>query len=149
MGFPDSSDGNESAHSMGDLGLIPGSARSRRERNGNPLQYSCLENPMDRGDRWITVHAFTNSQTRLSNSDLIDQVHFHLHMLSLPNQCSLQFAYAVVSIPPVWLGNNSRCPQKLHNDYSSEPLTGLGIGIWHLFCLHDCLKISVLSEEWF
>ena len=40
----------------GDLGSIPGSGRSPREGNGNPLQYSCLENPMDRGAWWATVH---------------------------------------------------------------------------------------------
>ena len=44
-GFPGSSDGNESACNAGDLGLIPGSGRSPEEGNGNPLQYSCLENP--------------------------------------------------------------------------------------------------------
>ena len=48
-GFPGSSDGKASAYKAGDLGSIPGSGRSPREGNGNPLQYSCLENPMDRG----------------------------------------------------------------------------------------------------
>ena len=48
-GFPDSSVGKEYACNAGDLGLIPGSGRSRGEGNGNPLQYSCLENPMERG----------------------------------------------------------------------------------------------------
>ena len=47
--FPGGSDGRESAHSVGDLGLIPGLGRSPGEGNGYPLQYSCLENPMDRG----------------------------------------------------------------------------------------------------
>ena len=42
-----------------DLGLIPESGRSPREGNGNPLQYSCLENPMDRGARWAVVHGVT------------------------------------------------------------------------------------------
>ena len=51
----------------GDLGLIPGSGRSPGEGNGNPLQYSCLENPMDGGAWWATVHGVTKSQTRLSN----------------------------------------------------------------------------------
>ena len=46
---PGGSDGKESACDVGDPGLIPGSARSSGEGNGNPLQYSCLENPMDRG----------------------------------------------------------------------------------------------------
>ena len=49
MGFPGGSDGKVSAYSAGDLGSIPGSERSSGEGNGNPLQYSCLENPMDRG----------------------------------------------------------------------------------------------------
>ena len=48
-GFPGDSDGKESACSVGDLGLIPGSGRSPGEGNGNPLQYYCLENSMDRG----------------------------------------------------------------------------------------------------
>ena len=48
MGFPGGSDGKESAYSAGDLGSIPGSGTSPGEGSGNPLQYSCLENPMDR-----------------------------------------------------------------------------------------------------
>ena len=47
-GFPGGSDGKESALNMGDLGLIPGWGRSPGEGNGNPLQYSCLENSMDK-----------------------------------------------------------------------------------------------------
>ena len=48
LGFPGGSDGKASARNAGDLGLIPGLGRSPGEGNGNPLQYSCLENPMDR-----------------------------------------------------------------------------------------------------
>ena len=47
--FPGGADGKVSAYNVGDLGLIPGLGRSPGEGNGNPLQYSCLENPMDRG----------------------------------------------------------------------------------------------------
>ena len=50
-----------------DAGLIPGSGRSPGEGNGNPLQYSCLENSRDRGAWWVTVHGVTKSRTRLSN----------------------------------------------------------------------------------
>ena len=57
------SDSKESAGNVGDLGSVPGSGRSLGERNGNPLQYSCLENPMDRGAWWATVHGVTKSQT--------------------------------------------------------------------------------------
>ena len=51
LGFPDGSEGKASAHNVGDLGSIPGSGKSPGEGNGNPLQYSCLENPMD-GEAW-------------------------------------------------------------------------------------------------
>ena len=50
----------------GDLGSIPGSARFPGGGNGNPLQYSCLENPMDRGAWWATVHGFAKSWTLLN-----------------------------------------------------------------------------------
>ena len=56
MGFPYSSVGKKSACNAGDPGSIPGSGRSLGEGNGNPLQYSCLENPMDRGAWQATVH---------------------------------------------------------------------------------------------
>ena len=65
--FPGGSDGKASAYSAGDLGLIPGSGRSPGEGNGNPLQYSCLENPMDGGAWLATVHGVAKSQTRLND----------------------------------------------------------------------------------
>ena len=67
FGFPGGSDGKESVCSMGDLGSIPGSGRSPGEGNGNPLQYPCLENPMDRGAWQATVHGVPKSRTRLSD----------------------------------------------------------------------------------
>ena len=63
MGFPGGSDGKESAYNAGDPGLIPGLGRSPEERNSNPLQYSCLENSMDRGARRATVHGIAESDT--------------------------------------------------------------------------------------
>ena len=67
MGFPHSSVGKESAYNAGDPGVIPGSGRSPREGNGNPLQYSCLENPMDRGAWWATVHGVARVRHNLSD----------------------------------------------------------------------------------
>ena len=58
MGFPSGSDGKESVCSEGDLDLIPELGRSLGEGNGNPLQCSCLENPMDREAWQATVHGF-------------------------------------------------------------------------------------------
>ena len=66
-GFPHSLVGEESACNAGDLGSIPESGRSPGEGNGNPLQYSCLENPMDRGAWKVIVYGVSKSQTRLSD----------------------------------------------------------------------------------
>ena len=63
LGFPGGSEIKASACNVGDLGSIPGSGRSPGEGNGNPLQYSCLENPMDRGACWATVHGVAESDT--------------------------------------------------------------------------------------
>ena len=64
--FPDGSDGKASVYNAGDLGSIPGLGTSLGEGNGNPLQYSCLENPRDRGAWQVIVHGIAKSQTRLS-----------------------------------------------------------------------------------
>ena len=58
-----SSDSKAYTCNAGDPGSIPGSGRSLGEGNGNPLQYSCLENPLDRGAWWATVHGVANSDT--------------------------------------------------------------------------------------
>ena len=63
LGFSGGSDSEESACNAGNLGSIPKLGRSPGERNGNPLQYSCLGNPMDRGALRATVHRVTKSQT--------------------------------------------------------------------------------------
>ena len=67
MVFPGGSEGKASARNTGDLGSIPGSGKSPGEGNGNPLQYSCLENPMERETWQATVHGVAKSQTRLSD----------------------------------------------------------------------------------
>ena len=56
MGFPSWLSGKESAYNADDVGWVPGLGRSSGEGNGNPLQYSCLGNPMDRGAWWVTVY---------------------------------------------------------------------------------------------
>ena len=69
--FPGGSDGKASAYNVGDQGSIPGLGRSPGEGNGNPLQYSCLENPMDGEVCQATVYEVTKSQTRLSDLTFI------------------------------------------------------------------------------
>ena len=68
MGFPCGSDGKESACNARDLDSIPGSGQSPLEWHGYPLQYSCLENSMDRGAWWGTVHGITKNQTGLRDN---------------------------------------------------------------------------------
>ena len=69
MDFLGGSDGKVSAYNVGDPDSIPGSGRSLGERNGNPLQYSCLENPID-GEAWqATVHG--------DAKDMTERLHFH------------------------------------------------------------------------
>ena len=70
--FPGGSDSKASAYNAGDPVSIPGWGRSPGEGNGNPLQYSCLENPRDGGSWQATVQRVAKSQTRL---------HFHFHFL--------------------------------------------------------------------
>ena len=67
MGFPSSLAGKESTCNAGDLGLIPRLGRSPGGGHGNPSQYSCLENPMDRGAWRAIIHEVTKSRTRLNN----------------------------------------------------------------------------------
>ena len=66
LGFPGGS-GKGPACNAGDLGSIPGLGRSLGEENGNPLQYSCLENSMDGGAWWVTVHGVEKSRPELSD----------------------------------------------------------------------------------
>ena len=70
---PVASDGKESAHNVADLGSIPGLGRSPGEGSGNPLEYSCLENPMDRGARWSTVH-------KVEKRDMTELLNTHIHI---------------------------------------------------------------------
>ena len=71
-GLPGGSDGKEFTCSVGNLGSNPGSGRSSGGEHGNPLQYSSLENPMDRGAWRATVHGATKSWTRLSTNTHTD-----------------------------------------------------------------------------
>ena len=71
MGFSGGSVSKESACNAGDLGSIPGLGRSPEEGNGNPLQYSCLENHMDRGVWWAAVQGTAHIRARLSTSHIL------------------------------------------------------------------------------
>ena len=90
-GFPGGTGGKESACHAGDVrdeGSIPGSGRSSGGGHGNLLQYSCLENPMDRGAWQATVHRATNSQTRLK------RLSTHTHVPTYHHISKFQVPYA-------------------------------------------------------
>ena len=77
LGFPGGSVVKNPPVNAGDLGLIPGQEDLLGEGNGNPLQYSCLENPMDGGVWWAAVYGVAKSRTRMSNFTFT----FHFHAL--------------------------------------------------------------------
>ena len=82
--FPRGSDGEESACNIRDLGLIPGSRRCPREGNGYLLQYSCLENSMDRAAWWARVHGVAKSWTGLS-IPAQHSIYIYIYLLARPH----------------------------------------------------------------
>ena len=103
MGFPGGSDSKGSACNAGDLGLIPGSGSYPGEGNGDPLQYSSLENSMDRGAWWAIVHGVTKSWTLLSD--------FHDTMVYQKNLSENQKEISLIKITfelrsEEWIGTN-------------------------------------------
>ena len=93
LDFPGDSDCKKSAHNVGDLGSIPRLGRSPGEGNSYPLQYSCLENSMDRAGAWqATVHRVAKSWTRLSD------FHFQSWFMILLMYCWIWFANILLRI---------------------------------------------------
>ena len=89
--IPGGSDGKVSAYNVGDLGSIPGSGRSPGKGNGNPLRYSCLENPVDGGSWKATVHGVAKSQTWLNDFTFtFYHVYISLSLTSLSMALSLE-----------------------------------------------------------
>ena len=129
LGLPDSSVGKESACSAGDLGLIPGSGRSLGEGNGNPLQYSCLENPTDRGAWRATVLMITKGKSygHIELDMTEDTQHTHTH-LALPklglSPCLLMMP--ILALPFPWVVTPPfPCFTKKNKEYKQEEGTFL------------------------
>ena len=104
--YPGGSDGNESACNAGSPGSIPGSGIFARERNGNPLQYSCLENPMDRGAWQVTVHGITKVGHDLMTKPL-QYIYTHTHIYIL----ILQHVKSII----IFNKHRQKCPFKFRN----------------------------------
>ena len=118
--FPCGSDSKESACNAGDPGLVPGSGRSPREGNGTPLQYSCLENSMDRGAWPATVHGVAKSWTPLSDTVTFSQSLYYLILsTTLANKHCRDFTKAS------WLPQGSML--LLFNKYIKKTMYGMQI----------------------
>ena len=146
MGFPGGSDSKESVCSAGDLGSIPGSGRSPGGGHGNPLQYSCLENSMDRGARqaspWGHKESDTTEWLNISHShDIIPQ----LTLLDLSGQLYLSWLTQASWIQQ----DQGRVKTFLSNDKFLSPNAGPQFLIWHhqvqVLFMFNMLQISEMQ----
>ena len=146
LGFPDGSDGKGSACNLGNLGSILGLGRSPGEGNGNPLQYSCLENYMDRGlefsvSWWATVHVVEKSRTRLSDfhftHSLVNLDHFESYCFNPSINTSLSFSDLLV------LQNHLESFTKYGWLFRNQSGRLIWFGYWIIF-LHDTCEYGAL-----
>ena len=126
-GFPGSSDGKEPACHVGDPGSILGSGRSPGEGNGNPLQYSCLENAMDRGAWWATFHGVAELDTTDTNTFTL---HTYILFTDLPTQYNI-----------IYLSDN-QCHLSVHP--SVHPFIHLSICLFIYFSHLPALEFVLL-----
>ena len=143
MGFPGGSYGKESACNVGDPGSIPGSGRSLGEGHGNPLQYSCLENPMDGGAWWAPIHGVEKSQDTtelLTHSSVRCQ---RRHLVVLTATATATLLQSCLTLRP-----QRRQPTRLPRPWDS-PGKNTGVGCHFLFqCIRDFHKdTSTWSPE--
>ena len=105
--LPGGSEVKASTSNEGGLGSIPGSGRSPGEGNGNPFQYSCLENPMDGGAWWATVHGVAKSRTRLSDFTFTlvhyeDYLDLYTALVLIPDALNSEPWFGQTTIFPWW-----------------------------------------------
>ena len=131
--------GTESTCNTKDLGSIPELARSPGGGTGNPLQYSCLENPMDRGAWWVTVHGVTKSQTLPSN------YHYYSSFSQNPERISWHMSCVMVEVGACWR-------KEMAKDYISYILSCKNLHYLELFVSYESsfcpLRRSLCEAEW-
>ena len=120
LGLPDSSVVTNLPANAGDAGLIPGLGRSPGVGNSNPLQYSCLENPMDRGAWWATVHRVTKSQTWLKR--LSTHAHFNRKAI---NDWIINLIICLLSFP-----NSLYFQCCMHHHPSEDKVSSSSLVLW-------------------
>ena len=102
----------------GDQGLIPGSGRSSGEGNGNPLQYSCLQNPMNREAWWASVHGVTVAHNWVTNTHT--HTHTHTHNITRIYPCAAAAAKSLQSCPTLCDPIGGSCVHTISNRYFVE-----------------------------
>ena len=102
--FPGGSDGKVSVYNAGDPGLIPGSEGSPGKGNGNPLQYSGLESPMDRGAWWAIVHGVSKSSTQLNDFTMLCYILIYIMK-------NFSGAQVCIQIQRLWFCNENEHPE--------------------------------------
>ena len=147
----------------GDLGSIPRLGRSPGEGNGYPLQYSCLENPMNRGDWHATVHGVIKSQTQLNNFHYEHSFLVQVMILSIGHSCTIsRLCVCVQMLSHVQLFvtswniayQASLSMGFLRQEYwSGLPFPPPGIFLiqgsnLHLLCLLHCRRVLYLLSHW-
>ena len=145
QGFPRGSDGKESACSAGDLGF----GRSPGEGNGNPLQYSCLENPMDRGAQRATVHGVTESQTGLRlihthTTMLFIQIHISWLVFVLRQFACERGVQKERSSPLSYSGAQRIALRICQSFHRASSLPSVSVPVTWLFTLHPQLLFRAL-----
>ena len=128
-GFPGGSGGMKSVCNVGDPVSIPGSGRSPGEGNGNPLQHSCLGNPMDRGAWWATVHGVTKSQKQLKQlrwgyTHIITHTHSahrHPHTQSFPHNPPTFTCAVIPTYSPSPTSNHTLTTHSCSCNYTHTP----------------------------
>ena len=150
LGFPGGSDGRESACKARDLSSIPGLGRSPGEGHSNPLQYSCLETPMDRGAWWAIVHEVTESSTWLSI-----WAHKHTHIQCVWGLCFLSPWCDIFYQLKTFSSNIYSVPSSLSSPFGTQLQVGM---VDDLLFSHMSLNsvlvfpicfLSVLHSGWF
>ena len=154
LGFPGGSEVKASACHTGDLGSIPGSGRSPGEGNDNPLQYSCLENPMGGGAWWATVHGVAKSRTRLSDFTSLHSLHRCFSLL--PSLWLSSFAHCLALSAAAQAPGSSWHPHNLGHIGSHIPgatvqervkVGGLALGLDSWLSLQDPGRVRARDSE--
>ena len=123
MDFPGGSDGKVSAYNVRDPGSIPGLGRSPGEGNGNPLQFSCLENPMDGGTWQAIVHGVAKGWTQLRDFTFTFRQYIKKQNITLPTTACLVKAMAFLVVMHL-------CESRIRKKAECQRIDALELWCW-------------------